>query len=87
MRHRGILFLIFLFILTSCDSNSKIDFIERRKELCFEGHRRMDLLRNNLKIRPDGAAFSAPGIDKIIFPIPGDETTNNPNVTQNPGSF
>ncbi len=61
--------------------------LERRKELCFEGHRRMDLLRNDLNLRPDGAAASAPGADKVIFPIVDDETTNNPNITQNPGNF
>lgn len=61
--------------------------LERRKELCFEGHRRMDLLRNNLNLRPDGGAVSGPGADKVIFPIVEDETTNNPNITQNPGSF
>ena len=61
--------------------------LERRKELCFEGHRRMDLLRNNLNLRPGGGAASAPGADKVIFPIVDDEITNNPNITQNPGSF
>ena len=61
--------------------------VERRKELCFEGHRRMDLLRYNLNLRPGGGAASAPGANKVIFPIVDDETTNNPNITQNPGSF
>ena len=61
--------------------------LERRKELCFEGHRRMDLLRNNRNLRPGGGAISAPGADKVIFPIVEDETTNNPNITQNPGNF
>jgi len=61
--------------------------LERRKELCFEGHRRMDLLRNNLNLRPDGGAVSAPGADKVIFPIVDNEITNNPNITQNPGNF
>lgn len=60
---------------------------ERRKELCFEGHRRMDLLRNNRNLRPGGGPESAPGADKVIFPIVEDETTNNPNITQNPGNF
>nr|WP_298997580.1 RagB/SusD family nutrient uptake outer membrane protein [uncultured Allomuricauda sp.] len=60
---------------------------ERRKEFCFEGHRRMDLLRNNLNLRPGGGAASAPGADKVIFPIVDDELNNNPNITQNPGSF
>ncbi|NER15422.1 RagB/SusD family nutrient uptake outer membrane protein [Leptobacterium flavescens] len=61
--------------------------LERRKELCFEGHRRMDLLRNNLNLRPGGGAATAPGADKVIFPIVDDEITNNPNITQNPGNF
>ncbi len=61
--------------------------LERRKELCFEGHRRMDLLRNNLNLKPGGGAQTAPGADKVIFPIPDDEITNNPNITQNPGNF
>ncbi len=61
--------------------------LERRKELCFEGHRRMDLLRNNLNLRPGGGSESAPGANKVIFPIVDDETTNNPNITQNPGNF
>lgn len=61
--------------------------LERRKELCFEGHRRMDLLRNNENLRPGGGAESAPGADKVIFPIVEDEFTNNPNITQNPGNF
>ena len=61
--------------------------LERRKELCFEGHRRMDLLRNNLNLRPGGGPESAPGANKVIFPIVDDETTNNPNITQNPGNF
>ena len=61
--------------------------LERRKELCFEGHRRMDLLRNNRNLRPDGGAVSAPGANKVIFPIVDNEITNNPNITQNPGNF
>ena len=61
--------------------------LERRKELCFEGHRRMDLLRNNQNLRPEGGSVSALGANKIIFPIPEREIQNNPNITQNPGSF
>ncbi|WP_394974938.1 RagB/SusD family nutrient uptake outer membrane protein [uncultured Croceitalea sp.] len=59
--------------------------LERRKELCFEGHRRMDLLRNNLNLKPDNGAISAPGSDKVILPIPDDELNINPNAQQNPG--
>lgn len=71
--------------LASADLDAVL--LERRKELCFEGHRRMDLLRNNRNLRPGGGPESAPGADKVIFPIVEDETTNNPNITQNPGSF
>ncbi len=58
--------------------------LERRKELAFEGHRRMDLLRNGLNLKPDGGAISAPGAPKTIFPIPNTELIQNPNITQNP---
>lgn len=57
---------------------------ERRKELAFEGHRRMDLLRNGLNLKPDNGAISAPGSDKVILPIPADELNTNPNAVQNP---
>lgn len=61
---------------------------ERRKELCFEGHRRMDLLRNGMNLRRPGMdkeAESTPGSDKVIFPIPVNELDLNPNLIQNPG--
>ena len=62
--------------------------LERRKELCFEGLRRMDLLRNNLPLRSAGmpsAAVSTPTSDKVVFPIPQRERDNNPNLVQNSG--
>jgi len=61
---------------------------EKRKELCFEGQRRMDLLRNSLSLRRAGqpntteAAF---GANKTILPIPTGERDLNPNISQNPG--
>ncbi len=61
---------------------------ERRKELCFEGHRRMDLLRKGLNLRPVGdphvsaAAFGQP---LTVLPIPQREMDINPNLIQNPG--
>ena len=61
---------------------------ERRKELCFEGLRRMDLLRNNLNLRRTGqnnVSESAPGQPKVIFPIPVNELDLNENLIQNPG--
>lgn len=61
---------------------------ERRKEFCFEGLRRMDLLRNNLPLRSAGlanSAESAPGADKTIYPIPQRERDINKNLDQNKG--
>ena len=58
---------------------------ERRIELAFEGHRRMDLLRNGENLRPGGGAVSAPGGNFTILPIPAVELQRNPNAVQNPG--
>ena len=61
---------------------------ERRKEFCFEGLRRMDLLRNNLSLRPIGDinhSNSLPNQPKVIFPIPQRERDNNTNLVQNLG--
>jgi starch-binding outer membrane protein, SusD/RagB family len=60
---------------------------ERRKELCFEGHRRLDLLRRGQPLRTSGvtaprAVFGGP---YTIMPIPNREIDLNPNLTQNPG--
>jgi len=58
--------------------------LERRKELAFEGHRRMDILRYRQNLRGDSppAAF---GGDKTILPIPQREVDNNPSLEPNPG--
>jgi hypothetical protein len=61
---------------------------EKRKELCFEGQRRMDLLRNGLALRRPGMpneTESSFGADKTILPIPTSERDLNPNISQNPG--
>jgi hypothetical protein len=61
---------------------------ERRKELAFEGHRRMDLLRKGLALRPAGDAQfaqSAAGLPKTILPIPQREVDLNINLVQNQG--
>lgn len=76
--------------LTPLVSISSIDdiLLERRKELCFEGLRRLDLLRNNLPLRSAGMADVAkatPTSDKVVFPIPQRERDNNPNLVQNSG--
>jgi hypothetical protein len=75
--------------------SSKQEFVdailnERRKELAFEGHRRMDLLRKGKPLRTTGptAAISAPCTgQKIILPIPQRELDINPTLKgqQNPG--
>lgn len=59
---------------------------ERRKELCFEGHRRMDLLRRGQSLRPDDATRVA-GSDRVILPIPQREIDLSPALKghQNPG--
>ncbi len=60
---------------------------ERRKELAFEGQRRMDLLRNGLDLRRAGMpneVESAFGADKTIFPIPNREVELS-QLEQNPG--
>ncbi len=67
---------------------AKQDFInailnERRKELAFEGHRRMDLLRNGMPLRTTGPAapISRPCLDpKVILPIPQREMDINPGM-------
>ena len=71
---------------------SKDNFIrlilnERRKELAFEGHRRMDLLRRGLPLRSSGpqAAAAVPGADKTVLPIPQREMDLNASLVQNSG--
>jgi len=69
---------------------------ERRKELCFEGWRRHDLIRNGkyketiLAIDQGGWSTAGnPGINyqdhKIRWPIPDAEIQLNPNLIQNEG--
>ena len=60
---------------------------ERRKELAFEGHRKMDLLRNGKALRTtgDGAGISSPGDDKVVLPIPQREIDLGSSLPQNSG--
>lgn len=61
---------------------------ERRKELAFEGHRRMDLLRRGQALRKTGqvaAAAAVFGADKTILPIPQREIDLNKGLVQNSG--
>lgn len=53
--------------------------LERRVELAFEGHRKIDLQRRHLDVR--GTAWDA---DILTFPIPLSQTDANENIKQNP---
>lgn len=53
---------------------------ERRKELAFEGHRRMDQLRNGR-----GILSLMPGDDQVVMPIPVREIDLGSSLPQNPG--
>lgn len=68
--------------------------VERRKELAFEGHRRMDLLRKGLPLRTTGTVpatvitgtggvgVSSPGDTRVIMPIPQNQVDLSEGVLQ-----
>jgi hypothetical protein len=60
---------------------------ERRKELAFEGFRRMDLLRYEKPLRTggEGADKAVFGGNLTILPIPQRELDINPSLEPNPG--
>jgi hypothetical protein len=68
---------------------------ERRREMCFEGHRWYDLKRTTRVVsRPvtgtgnanSGVQTSLPSTShRWVFPIPEVEMRANPNMTQNTG--
>ncbi|MEN8249931.1 MAG: RagB/SusD family nutrient uptake outer membrane protein [Bacteroidota bacterium] len=69
-------------------------FLERRKELCFEGQRLWDLRRKQMDIvRVQCTSTTVCNIpytgvqesEKTILPIPQMEQDANPNIEQNPG--
>jgi starch-binding outer membrane protein, SusD/RagB family len=72
---------------TSAQSLIDAILVERRKELCFEGHRRMDLLRNGKPLRTTGveAPISKPGDPRVVLPIPQREIDLGSSLPQNPG--
>lgn len=57
---------------------------ERRKELAFEGHRRMDILRLGRSLRP-GSTGTNFGDTRTVLPIPQREIDINSSLVQNPG--
>jgi hypothetical protein len=76
------------------DKNSLIDaiYLERYKELAFEGHRFYDLKRRNLPVQrlaidavnASGAVTLLPTQAQYAFPIPSSEVLINKNTVQNP---
>jgi hypothetical protein len=63
--------------------------LERRLELCFEGQRLWDLMRNKQDIVRTQCTsiicFIEYGNHAVIFPIPQAELDANPNIEPNPG--
>ncbi len=77
---------------TSTTFTTKGEFVnaileERRKELSFEGHRKMDLQRRGLPLRASGAqaALSVFGGQKTVLPLPQRELDLNKSLVQNAG--
>ncbi|RKR05815.1 SusD-like starch-binding protein associating with outer membrane [Flavobacterium sp. 90] len=75
-------------LLTDTNNLEELIFLERRKELCFEGHLFFDLARNKKDIsRNDGCislncslTYPSP---KYVMPIPRFNINLNPNLKQN----
>lgn len=67
-------------------------YMERFKELPYEGHRFWDLKRRNLPVEripsdapPGGTVTLAGGNFRFLLPIPNSEMLANPKMVQNPG--
>ncbi|KRD58007.1 carbohydrate-binding protein SusD [Flavobacterium sp. Root935] len=75
-------------LLTSTVNLKENILLERRKELCFEGHLFFDLVRNHKNIsRNDGCISTSCSVTypslKFVLPIPTFNTNLNPNLQQN----
>lgn len=75
-------------LLTNTTNLKENILLERRKELCFEGHLFFDLVRNHKNIsRNDGCISTSCGMTypslKFVLPIPTFNTNLNPNLQQN----
>ncbi|MFD2939398.1 RagB/SusD family nutrient uptake outer membrane protein [Flavobacterium notoginsengisoli] len=75
-------------LLTSTANLKENILLERRKELCFEGHLFFDLKRNHKNVsRNEGCISTVCGISypslKFVLPIPTYNTNANPNLKQN----
>lgn len=58
---------------------------ERGRELYWEGWRRNDMVRFGTFLNPRTLKPEASDPKRLIFPIPNEQLTINPNLTQNPG--
>jgi starch-binding outer membrane protein, SusD/RagB family len=59
---------------------------ERGRELCWEGHRRQDMIRFGTFLKAHDFKTVSPGeATRTIFPIPTNALATNPNLKQNPG--
>lgn len=58
---------------------------ERWKELAFEGHRKLDLVRNGLGVVRAAGDDIPYGDTRLAYPIPNDEINVNDNMVQNLG--
>lgn len=73
-----------------CPATAEGVFLERRKELCWEGHYWFDLARTGHDMDREDVSGTAinhleAGDDRWARPIPQREFTVNPNLVQNPG--
>ncbi|MCS7027492.1 MAG: RagB/SusD family nutrient uptake outer membrane protein [Bacteroidia bacterium] len=58
---------------------------ERGRELCWEGHRRQDMIRFGKFLQPHDFKTSTSPSTYILFPIPASAIAANPTLRQNPG--
>lgn len=58
---------------------------ERGRELYWEGWRRNDLIRFGKFLAPMWEKSNTSGDERLLYPIPNDQLTINPNLSQNPG--
>ncbi|CAD0006954.1 RagB/SusD family nutrient uptake outer membrane protein [Flavobacterium salmonis] len=75
-------------LLADSEDLEEAIFLERRKELCFEGHLFFDIARNHKNIsRNDGCIALSCGLTypspKFILPIPRNNINLNANLKQN----
>lgn len=69
--------------LGTVDLNAVYD--ERGRELYWEGWRRNDMIRFGKFLAPRQLKPETSGVERLLYPIPNEQLTINPNLTQNPG--